>query len=60
MPRQTAEHEVNHGNLDEGGQELVILAKSAIEAQPGKGSFNDPAMGQNFRSFLRGQLGVSP
>jgi hypothetical protein len=56
MLRQTAEHEVNHGNLDEGltgfGQELVILAESAIAAQPGKGSFNDPAMGQNFESFL--------
>jgi hypothetical protein len=49
-PGQTSEHDADHGQPDEGsdgaGVALEIACQAAIAADPGQGSFDDPALGQ--------------
>jgi hypothetical protein len=49
-PGQASEHDANHGQSDEGsdgaGVALEIACQAAIAADPGQGSFDDPALGQ--------------
>ena len=58
-PGQASEHDADHGQSDEGsdgaGVALEIPCQAAIAADPGQGSFNDPALGQdeNLCSSLR-------
>ena len=50
-PCQTSEHDADHGQPDEGGDgagvSLEIARQAAIAADPGQGSFDDPALGQD-------------
>ena len=49
-PGEAAEHDADHGQPDEGsdgaGVSLEIARQAAIAADPGQGSFDDPALGQ--------------
>src|SRR5438045_9738165 len=49
-PGQASEHDADHGQSDEGsdgaGVALEIARQAAIAADPGQGSFDDPALGQ--------------
>ena len=49
-PCQASEHDADHGQSDEGsdgaGVALEIACQAAIAADPGQGSFDDPALGQ--------------
>jgi hypothetical protein len=49
-PGQASEHDADHGQPDEGsdgaGVALEIACQAAIAADPGQGSFDDPALGQ--------------
>src|SRR3984893_17472742 len=49
-PGQASEHDADHGQSDEGsdgaGEALEIAYQAAIAADPGQGSFDDPALGQ--------------
>ena len=49
-PGQASEHDADHGQSDEGsdgaGVALEIACQAAIAADPGQGSFDDPALGQ--------------
>ena len=49
-PGQTSEHDADHGQPDEGsdgaGVALEIPCQAAIAADPGQGSFDDPALRQ--------------
>ena len=57
-PGQAAEHDADHREPDEGGDSacisLEIARQAAIAADPGQGSFDDPALGQNdeFMQFV--------
>jgi hypothetical protein len=48
---QASEHDADHGEPDEGGDgariSLEIARQAAIAANPGQGSFDDPALGQD-------------
>ena len=62
-PGQTSEHDADHGQPDEGsdgaGISLEITGQAAIAADPGQGSFDDPARaGRN--ANLNGTIGSSP
>ena len=50
-PGEAAEHDADHGQPDEGsdgaGVSLEIACQTAIAADPGQGSFDDPALGQD-------------
>jgi hypothetical protein len=50
-PGQAAEHDADHREPDEGGDSarisLEIARQAAIAADPGQGSFDDPALGQD-------------
>ena len=50
-PSQATEHDSDHGQPDEGGDgagvSLEIARQAAIAADPGQGSFDDPALGQD-------------
>jgi hypothetical protein len=50
-PGQAAEHDADHCEPDEGGDSarisLEIARQAAIAADPGQGSFDDPALGQD-------------
>src|SRR5882757_8757598 len=50
-PCQASEHDADHGEPDEGGDgariSLEITRQAAIAADPGQGSFDDPALGQD-------------
>ena len=50
-PCQASEHDADHGEPDEGGDgariSLEITRQAAIAANPGQGSFDDPALGQD-------------
>ena len=50
-PRKASEHDADHGQPDEGsdgaGVSLEIARQAAIAADPGQGSFNDPALRQD-------------
>src|SRR5205823_6802221 len=50
-PGEAAEHDADHGQPDEGsdgaGVSLEIARQAAIAADPGQGSFDDPALGQD-------------
>src|SRR5260370_35906350 len=50
-PCQASEHNADHGEPDEGGDgagvSLDIARQAAIAADPGQGSFDDPALGQD-------------
>src|ERR1700719_5111542 len=50
-PCQASEHNADHGEPDEGGDgariSLEITRQAAIAADPGEGSFDDPALGQD-------------
>ena len=50
-PGQAAEHDADHREPDEGGDSarisLEIARQPAIAADPGQGSFDDPALGQD-------------
>src|SRR5437762_13648242 len=50
-PGQASEHDADHGQSDEGsdgaGVALEIPRQAAIAADPGQGSFDDPALGQD-------------
>src|SRR5438105_14619267 len=50
-PCQASEHDADHGEPDEGGDgarvSLEIARQAAIAANPGQGSFDDPALGQD-------------
>ena len=50
-PGQASEHDADHGQSDEGsdgaGVPLEIACQAAIAADPGQGSFDDPALGQD-------------
>src|SRR5437762_9262265 len=50
-PGQASEHDADHGQSDEGsdgaGVALEIACQAAIAADPGQGSFDDPALGQD-------------
>ena len=50
-PGQASEHDADHGQSDEGsdgaGVALEIARQAAIAADPGQGSFDDPALGQD-------------
>ena len=50
-PCQASEHDADHGQPDEGGDgagvSLEIARQAAIAADPGQGSFDDPALGQD-------------
>ena len=50
-PCQASEHKADHGEPDEGGDgariSLEITRQAAIAADPGQGSFDDPALGQD-------------
>src|ERR1700732_4638738 len=50
-PCQASEHDADHGEPDEGGDgariSLEITRQEAIAANPGQGSFDDPALGQD-------------
>src|ERR1044071_1196479 len=49
-PGEASEHDADHGKSDEGsdgaGVALEIPCQAAIAADPGQGSFDDPALGQ--------------
>jgi len=51
MGYQSAEHDADHGEADEGaglaGVTLEILGKTAAAADPGQGALDDPAFGEN-------------
>ena len=55
---QASKHDANHGQPDEGGNgagiSLEIARQAAIAADPGQGSFDDPALGQDdeFMQFV--------
>ena len=57
-PGEASEHDADHGQSDEGsdgaGVALEIPCQAAIAADPGQGSFDDPALGQNdeFMQFV--------
>lgn len=48
---QASEHDSDHGEADEGGDgvsvALEVARQTSIAADPGEGSFDDPAFGQN-------------
>jgi hypothetical protein len=48
------EHDADHGEADEGGDgsgvALEVARQAAKAADPGEGSFDDPALGQDFES----------
>src|SRR3981081_117480 len=50
-PGQASEHDADHGQPDEGsdgaGVSLEVTCQAAIAADPGQGSFDDPALGQD-------------
>ena len=50
-PCQASEHKADHGEPDEGSDgarvSLEIACQAAIAADPGQGSFDDPAFGQD-------------
>jgi hypothetical protein len=50
-PGQASEHDADHREPDEGGDgagvSLEIAGQAAIAADPGQGSFDDPALGQD-------------
>ena len=50
-PGQASEHDADHGQPDEGGDgagvSLEVTCQAAIAADPGQGSFDDPALGQD-------------
>ena len=50
-PCQASEHDADHGEPDEGGDgariSLEITRQAAMAANPGQGSFDDPALGQD-------------
>src|SRR3979411_3273988 len=50
-PCQASEHDADHGQPDEGSNgarvSLEIARQAAIAANPGQGSFDDPALGQD-------------
>ena len=50
-PGRAAEHDADHCEPDEGGDSarisLEIARQAAIAADPGQGSFDDPALGQD-------------
>ena len=50
-PCQASEHKADHGEPDEGSDgarvSLEIARQAAIAADPGQGSFDDPALGQH-------------
>jgi len=50
-PGQASEHDADHREPDEGGDSarvsLEITRQAAIAADPGQGSFNDPALRQD-------------
>ena len=50
-PGKASEHDADHGQSDEGGDgagvSLEIARQAAIAADPGQGSFDDPALGQD-------------
>ena len=50
-PGKASEHDADHGQSDEGGDgagvSLEIARQAAIAADPGQGSFDDPALGQH-------------
>src|SRR5882762_10325196 len=50
-PGEAAEHDADHREPDEGGDSaavaLEIACQTAIAADPGQGSFDDPALGQH-------------
>src|ERR1700731_1641667 len=50
-PCQASEHDADHSEPDEGGDSarisLEIARQAAIAADPGEGSFDDPALGQD-------------
>ena len=50
-PCQASEHDADHREPDEGGDgariSLEIARQAAIAANPGQGSFDDPALGQH-------------
>jgi len=50
-PCQASEHNADHGEPDEGGDgariSLEITRQAAIAANPGQGSFDGPALGQD-------------
>lgn len=49
--RQSAQHEPDHGEADEGcglaGMALIVACQTATPADPGEGSLDDPAFGQH-------------
>src|SRR5260370_31307237 len=51
-PCQASEHNADHGEPDEGGDgariSLDIARQAAVAADPGQGSFDDPALGQDY------------
>ena len=55
---QASKHDADHGQPDEGGDgsgiSLEISRQAAIAADPGQGSFDDPALGQDdeFMQFV--------
>ena len=57
-PRQASEHDADHREPDERGDgagiSLEIARQAAIAADPGQGSFDDPALGQDneFMQFV--------
>src|SRR6202165_1809233 len=50
-PCQASEHDADHGEPDEGGNgarvSLEVTCQAAIAADPGQGSFDDSALGQD-------------
>ena len=50
-PGKASEHDADHGQSDAGGDgagvSLEIARQAAIAADPGQGSFDDPALGQD-------------
>ena len=48
---QAAQHDADHGEAEEGGDgssvALEVAGEAAIAADPGKGAFDDPALGQD-------------
>ena len=50
-PGKASEHNADHGEPDEGGNgarvSLEVTCQAAIAADPGQGSFDDPALGQD-------------
>jgi hypothetical protein len=50
-PGQSAQHDADHGEAEEGGDgsgvALEVSGEAAVAADPGKGALDDPALGQD-------------